>query len=28
MRTLDSNQVTESLKTSKTYYWNKKRRFR
>jgi len=28
MRTLDSNQLTESLKNSKKHNWNSKRRFR
>jgi len=27
MRTLDSNQLTAKMKTSKAYSWNSKRRF-
>ena len=28
MRTLNSNQLTEKLSTSKAYLWNSKRRYR
>ena len=28
MRTLNSNQLTESLKNSKSYNWNNRRRYR